>query len=1086
MKQKILGIALLALCLPIRAAQPDDTYPEPVAEKDVAISWNRDNNSFDITFKVPEKGSTYNDDFDIVPVELENITSVSVFRLEGYFSESLVKTFNNPTPGETLSCTDTGVTKGEKYNYRFYVLIGENEEYSDIRGLFAGCLPAAISDFAVSTTNGGLPISIDVAVPDRTADGRYALESIDRIELYQKGSWGASDKIYASAANPVPGSKTTLTVNDATLANGTYYWQLRVFAADGVSADTPCTFMLGKDRPGVVTDIKIIETSSDKVEISWKAPEKGAQNGFFDPENLKYTLLCSTNGASQQIIAENISETIFTYTHGMSDPATLAISVKASSTGGTGDEATAPKIIVGPAQTLPYTEGFDTKDDKNNSLSDNLWVFGTTSTSRYPRTWAVATQTYVGSAKVSPYGGSAGLAYIGYYSNPSEQTTDLMTSGKIDVDGQEWIEVSYNYYACADGTNSTVGLAVSFDGSEFTTLHSANMADLKDAGWKGFTQTIAVPAGAKSARLRYFACNGSNPSTVIVDNVCLKAADAVKVIYPASVSDLTASYNATTDAVDISFKAPSLSHAVLGDIHGEALDHISSIAILRSINGEVFSLITTIENPAPGAELTYSDTATSLGGSYSYQIVCTVDGRSDEGKTLATAVKVGQKPAAATELRAMSNKGTAPVTLGFLTPDKDATGNVLSDKLFITIERAISPAFEWQAVQENAEYAPGTMCNYTDATVEQGYAYEYRIITTARAGSSTSQSVTVLVDHDAPGYVSDVVAVADDNGRVRLSWKAPEGGLYNGYVDLEHLTYDIYYGNPYNEYSVRQAALGIDGLTYTDTKRYPEETTLFYYVRANAGSLSGYAKASNTITVGAPAKLPFVEDFDTADGDYVQPSRSTWTIGSTMEKSNWAFAALAYFIMEGQVRPFGNSGGLAYCYYTPFKSDEREDWLTTGRIDFSTVENPVLSFQLYGVPGYDTKVVVELGDENDNFATLKTIDYAELTATGWQEIAIPIDNKGTGRIRFRAVNGMASCSVAIDHVEIKHTSALATIDTSDITIKVIEGGVEIAGNKSMLSIYNAQGMEVAAVKGDGVIALAPGIYIANGQKFIVR
>lgn len=750
-----------------------------------------------------------------------------------------------------------------------------------------------------------------------------------------------------------------------------------------------------------------------------------------------------------------------------------------------GIEANASEASDAPL-TLPFREGFDTSVDGTPSY-DNPWKFSTTSTSRYPRKWNTASGTYVGTTRVEPVDGQGGLAYIGYYSNPTEITRDAMTSAKIDVDGVAMIECGYNFYGCGDGTNSEVGLEVIFDDGEPVGIHHASMTEAA-AGWQSAESSVAVPAGAQTVQLRYYGINNSNPSTVIVDNIWMRTSEAPKIIFPASVGNLTGSYDKSSRTVSLTFTAPALSHPVLGDIHGEALQAISATEIRRSIAGGEFVSVKTFEAPQPGAELSFLDQDITTGGEFVYDVRSHIDGNYDGGAQLT--LSVGQKPLAVTDFTAVSTRGLPPVTLHFTTPSVDSDGDQLTDPITLSIDRRIHLSEDSERIADHVEATAESQMTYTDTQAQADMAYIYTITIHGLGGDSPAASAEVFVGIDAPDYPSDIFAVADANGRVTLTWTAPAKSLNGGFADLDDLSYDIFYGNPYDDYLATQVATGVKECTFTDPRIYLEETVVRYYVRAVAGGIPGYGGRSNFVTVGSPVKLPFYEGFDSQENQSIFPSHTTWSRFSSEENSTWAFAEMAYYLMEGQILPYNSSVGLAYCYYSPFNAEERDDYLTTGRLDFSGTTAPTLSFMLYAVPGYDNSLDVELStDGAASFATVATFKYDDYAEAGWQRIEVPLTD-GIDKIcavRFHSHKGTHSSSIAIDDVRIDTPSGIAAIESNGITVRAVAGGVGVTGNDgNRLPVYNTAGITVAVIEGNGTTLLAPGFYIINGAKVAVK
>lgn len=102
-----------------------EVYPDGVSSSDFSVTWSVTKKCFIISYRVPDTGYYYNDEFDQIPVELESVTKV-VLKRGGDFSESEIHTFSNPAPGSTVTYEDHDVTVGRTYNYSAQAFVGTN------------------------------------------------------------------------------------------------------------------------------------------------------------------------------------------------------------------------------------------------------------------------------------------------------------------------------------------------------------------------------------------------------------------------------------------------------------------------------------------------------------------------------------------------------------------------------------------------------------------------------------------------------------------------------------------------------------------------------------------------------------------------------------------------------------------------------------------------------------------------------------------------------------------------------------------------------------------------------------------------
>lgn len=1077
-----------------QAAEELELTPDEVT--DLSICWNPDENLFEFSFVTPTTGSAYDyDTWSRVTGDLKSISKVEVTYQQGWGTEPVeVHTIENPGLGHKIEFKYTGATRGQSYDFRVTVYSGNESSYGNtIYDCFAGTLPEKITDADVVTTNGKMPVTLTFTAPAKMKGQDRALSSLERIRVYSSYyDYNIYEKVVTEIAEvkpAVPGQKYSLEINMPEISDGTVDWIIESYTTDGVSDGADIRFYLGLDTPSKVLNLKATEQADGTVLITWDAPVKGRNNGYIDPADIKYNVSLKKGESSwdSETIATGITDCSFVYTPAFDEPTSISFIVKPTNASGAGDEINSGSIIVGPALTLPFTDGFD-KETSYSSESEHLWSTSCTSSESWPVTWRFATYAYVNSNQIKPQSGKGGLAYITFYGS-SENAEYYLTSSKIDVEGADYLDFGFSHYqAIAD--NAELKAGISFDGGEYDYIYIKDFTEGVDSqGWVNVARGIEVPAGAKFANVRITAIKkGTVEWSLIIDDVSLKVGEAPVPVYPASVSDFSATYLKSDKLINLTFVAPTTSHPTLGDVNNQPLASISKINLLRSINYGDYELIHTFENPAPGATLSYNDTDLSQGGMYYYKAIVYVGSYCDYGQFLDEGIQIGQTPADITDLVITSNKGMAPVYLSFTAPTKDNNGEDLEDIKSINVSRYNNDTFVWDELSPLTEVAPGAKLTYTDETAVSGQSYQYRVNVTGSAGSSYGTTGSVYVGIDEPERPENVVAAVGTDGKVTVTWDVPSKGVNNGYIDVDNLTYSVLRGNGYSDYDATLIQSGIKGTSFTDNTVFGEEEAVKYFVKANNNGTVGYGGISNVVLVGAPSSLPFVENFDvpTADGN-ITAQHSTWQMTSSEPASDWSFAALAYFIMEGQVQPVDGGKGLAYVYYGIASSYERDDYLTSGNIDVAGAEEPKLTFHLYGVPGYDSALDVLVSADGSEFKSLRKFHYnTDFTEAGWQKYVLPLDipaTAKTARIRFHAHKGAYSCSIAIDNILVddKKTGVENVGTASQATVLAGDGYVTVSGlaDGETTAVYTVAGALAATGNGNCTIDLAPGFYIVK-------
>lgn len=735
--------------------------------------------------------------------------------------------------------------------------------------------------------------------------------------------------------------------------------------------------------------------------------------------------------------------------------------------------------------TLPFSEGFDEGTPEARQPS-NTWTFSTTSSSAYPKKWTYDSQVYIGSDKVLPRTGEGGFADIRYYTSASEYTHDSLTSDYIDLDGETHLELSFSYYQVAGNSTSTLTVEVSYDGHPFESIYSANIA-AATSEWKEVKQAVDAPWGSGDIRLRFTAYNGEVGETVIFDEVKLSVPQGDAIIYPASVSDFTATLNSSWSAIDIALTAPSKSHPSLGDVRDQPIDRLSKIEISRSIDMGEYSVVKTFDNPTPGSRLTFSDTDLERGGSYFYRAVAYIDGRCDYGEYIADPIMIGQKPYDVSDLKLDSDKGNLPVTVSFVLPTTDVDGKELRGKVGAELSRYDFEAINWEIINTWSEQNPGTPLTYSDTEATAGKNYRYKVIVKGHGSDSFGATADIYIGLDQPSEPRNVAARVD-NGNIVVTWDEPENGINNGYIDYENMTYMVYRGNGYSDYNAELIASGLKERRYVDTEDFPVEQLVRYFVKAVSNGFEGYSASSPLVRSGHPATLPYAEGFDNEVSYGIIADHLSWDTSSSEAAPTWAFAEMAYFMLEGQVLPYEGKG-LAYSFYGPYADLQRDDYLTSGHIDLNGAKQPVARFFVYVVPGYETSLSFEVSDDDENFETLNKTDYIEypLETPEWVAVECPLDKyiDKIISVRFHAHKGAYACSTAVDQLSIvdKLSGVDSITDSSEAAISLAGRTLNVtADNRTAVCVASLDGKTVYAGEGSTAVELAPGVYIVKAGK----
>ncbi|MGN0223725.1 MAG: hypothetical protein ACI4AM_06835 [Muribaculaceae bacterium] len=1030
----LLTIGAVAYALPAVSSDAPVLYAEgetpaltPSSIEDLSVKWSPAKGGFTISFTAPTQGY----DSSSYPYQYYDLTSIDkiVIYTGEYYASEEIYTFENPTPGEALSLDYTNVETGKSYCFKAEVWLGETHDWPSSSDPFtAGTYPETINydDITITTNQGQVPVTFSFNAPKYYANTEEEISgTIETIELYSR-AWdseqnGYVNTIMASEENVVPGSPVEFVVTEIE-GTGNIYWSLRSKCGDGYSSETSVGFFLGEDRPGIVRNLAATANADGSVTLTWDAPDKGSYGGYFNPENLTYRVAYRTESSSSETdCITGLNETTYTYMPATAGKYTFM--VYGVTTAGQGSYASAT-AVAGPHLSIPFTESFSQSDAYGyNYYANTPWSFSTTSAESYPNEFRASNYCYINGGYANPFGGTDAMGQMPYYSSTAAETSAI-TSYTIDIaEGVEKLNYEFYYYALP-GKDYSLELQFQFNDSEFTTAKRIEMVNETEWAWVKAEGQVEVPAGTTTAHVRFQFANGAGSTesiSLLIDEIKITDAAAEVQIYPAAAENLTATYDIDADAITIEFDAPSKTHARLGDLHDADLPYISKIEIYRQFAHNDYVLVNTIENPEVGSHQTWVDSNLEGTGNYYYKVLCYFNENCDYGQFLDNPVVVGQIPVDVTDLHFETNRGEAPVTIIFTLPSKDTAGLDLREIRSVKIERMGSPNWTWGTLATVTEdLVPGAEFRYEDGAVESEKSYYYRVTVEGSAGSNYGTQGSIFVGVDNPGKADNVVAIANPDGSITVTWDPVTTSQNGGWFDAENLTYTVVWstGSSAFDDNAVTVAEGLTDCTATTTVDIEEESAITFFVIAFTGELSGYSASSNQLIVGNPSALPYVETFGKQES-YTTTSDHIWASSSDQSYSAWTISSSAY--TSTSVYPQAD-GGLAYAYYNSYNTIDRNDYLTSGKISVSGNQALVAKIDIYQIPGYNTKLALETAYDNGEFAAEYTFEYTDFTTEGWATYYIPFEVPAGAEvlnIRLHAMKiGASNISVIVDGIDL--------------------------------------------------------------------
>ena len=487
-------------------------------------------------------------------------------------------------------------------------------------------------------------------------------------------------------------------------------------------------------------------------------------------------------------------------------------------------------------------------------------------------------------------------------------------------------------------------------------------------------------------------------------------------IWPERVTDFTTKWDSSTGYVTVQLTAPTHSMTSLGSGNGEALPYLTKIVLSRNLNYGEYIEVHVFENPAPGEELTHVDMTVGE-GLYQYKAVAYVDDYASYPEW--SEIEIGQKPVDINDAYATCNKGNAPVTIFFTAPLLDTNGDVLKAIEKIEVSRYSYDTYAYEVIGSIANPTPGEACSFSDNDVVSGESYSYRLVVYTTAGNSYGTVVNVMVGLDTPLEPTNVEARVGSNA-VYITWKAPQKGQTNGYIDVSELRYTVLRSATGSEYDAEKLVEDWVQIEYADTEVFAIESKYTYYVRATNAQGESIGAPSNAVVVGPPSALPYIETFDnTTIYDVPTTDYPGWTYATTETACAWYVSEEA-ILEDRTIAPESGEGGLAYVQYGSYNDLSQDDYMTTGKIDLRGAYGPMLKFRYYAFAGFNSTLAIEISKNGGAFEEVGFIDYDGMPQEGWESYVMSLYSYMTSdvkyiQVRLHAHKGTYACPVIVDN-----------------------------------------------------------------------
>lgn len=396
-------------------------------------------------------------------------------------------------------------------------------------------------------------------------------------------------------------------------------------------------------------------------------------------------------------------------------------------------------------------------------------------------------------------------------------------------------------------------------------------------------------------------------------------------------------------------------------------------------------------------------------------------------------------------------KGKLAAVASFKAPTETLHGEVLTSITRITVTDA-----DGSKVGETTTVKPGETAT-VDLTVKINGRNTFTITPYVGGSSGQPVSVTAFVGEDIPQAPTNMRL--EDNGEYAiLTWDVPSTGANGEYVNPETMKFQLGTIDDVWGYFIPLAD-NVQSPYNTGVKTAEGEQSLLYYaLRGETRAGKGEPAASNGIAVGEPYQAPYTMSFAQDFG----PGRFVWYEG---EYADWNMGRTSDISSDGD--------GYAFIF-TPNRAEY--GIFNLGKINLAGVANPVLTFDYYVYPLSSTSIGVAVDVFPQGKAeTLKTLSFYNRNDEGWHTETIDLSkfkNEKFVIIKFAMTSSSKQTPAVIDNLRIE--DGLAGI-----------GAVNAEQQGAPYTVYTIDGRMLMR-NADTLDGLAPGIYIVNGSKYMVK
>ena len=276
----------------------------------------------------------------------------------------------------------------------------------------------------------------------------------------------------------------------------------------------------------------------------------------------------------------------------------------------------------------------------------------------------------------------------------------------------------------------------------------------------------------------------------------------------------------------------------------------------------------------------------------------------------------------------------------------------------------------------------------------------YKLVPYNNEGVGFPAFVEAFSGYDQPKAVKEL-NITQNEKTINLTWKAPTESVNGGYVDFNHLTYNIYrvQGTVEQLISEKQTEMSFTE-TLTKLGGYS------YKVTALAGNVEGLEAISDRILIQGVASIPYTSGFEpTDDVDF-------WKIVNHNDSYGWSIGT-GYGAL---------SGAFAQCKTGGFSAGIADDWLISPAIHMEKGLYLLKYNVNAGYSKHNYSIAISPTAEPSSFTRLLE-EFKDYDKNSWEEvsISIQIEESGDYYLGWHTTTTDTYATLKIDNVSVQFT-----------------------------------------------------------------